>query len=140
MYKGQTKSIALALLAPLEIEQQFISAPEGSLKTYQQQISYVRHWITDDKARNMSAKTLNQANAINEICIEQPRTVEEQGDIEYGDENLINALNHMTKDQIIMYVRGKGKGKCNSFKGKGGKGKQKGSDDGKGGKGKDGKG
>ena len=118
-----TKSIALALLVPLEIEQQLISAPEGSLKTYQQQIAYVRQRITDDKARNMSAKTLEQANTINEVGTEQPKAVEEQGDVEYCDENLINALSHMTKkDQIIMYVRGKGKGKYNSYKGKGGKG------------------
>ena len=105
-----TKAIALALLVPHEIEQQFISAPEGSLKTYQQQIAYVRQRITDDKARNMSAKTLKQANNINEIGTEQPYIIEEQGDAEYCDEHLINALSHMTKDQIIMYVRGKGKG------------------------------
>ncbi len=74
----------------------------------------------------MSAKTLKQANTINEIGTEQPRTVEEQGDVEYCDENLINALSHMTKDQILMYVRGKGKGKYNSFKGKGGKRKTEG--------------
>ena len=83
----------------------------------------------------MSAKTLNQANIINEVGTEQPEAIEEQGDVEYCDENLINALSHMTKDQIIMYVRGKGKGKYNSWKGKGGTqtGKQKGNDDGKGG-------
>jgi hypothetical protein len=135
-----TKAIALALLVPHEIEQQFISAPEGSLKTYQQQIAYVRQRINDDKARTMSAKTLKQANGINELGMEQPKGADEQGDVDYNDENLINALSHMTKDQIIMYVRGKGKGKYNSAKGKGGKGKQKGSEDGKGGKGKDGKG
>ena len=122
-----TNSIALALLVPLEIEQQFISAPEGSLKTYQQQVAYVRQRITDDKARNMSAKTLKQANTINEVGGEQPKSIEEQGDGEYCDESLINALSHMTKDQIIMYVRGKGKGKYNSWKGKGGQtGKHKG--------------
>ena len=32
-----TKHMSLALLVPHEIEQQFVSAPEGSLKTYQQQ-------------------------------------------------------------------------------------------------------
>ena len=119
------KSIALALQVPHEIEQQFISAPEGSLKTYQQQVAYVRQRITDDKARNMSAKTLKQTNSINEIGMEQPKAIEEQGDIEYGDVNLINALSHLTRDQLLMYVRGKGKGKYNSFKGKG-KGKHKG--------------
>ncbi len=67
-----TKSIALTLLVPDEIEQQFISAPEGSLKTYQQQIAYVRQRITDHKARNMSAKTFKQANTINEVGAEQP--------------------------------------------------------------------
>ena len=72
--------------------------------------------------------------------MEQPKATDEQGDIEYGDENLIAALSHLTKDQLLMYVRGKGKGKYNSFKGKGGKGKGKGHDDGKGGKGKYGKG
>jgi hypothetical protein len=105
-----TKAIALALLVPHEIEQQFISAPEGSLKTYQQQIAYVRQRINDDKARTMSAKTLKQANNINGIGMELPKGVEEQGDVDYCDENLINALSHMTKEQIIMYVRGKGKG------------------------------
>ena len=91
-----TKSIALHLLVPLEIEHQFISAPEGSLNTYQQQVAYVRQRITDDKARNMSAKTLNQADTINEVGTEQPKAIEEQGDVEYCDENLINALSHMT--------------------------------------------
>ena len=98
------KSIALALLVPSEIEQQFISAPEGSLKTYQQQITYVKQRITDDKARNMSAKALDQANTINEVGTEQPKAVDEQGDVEHCDENLIYALNHMTKDQIILYM------------------------------------
>ncbi len=73
----------------------------------------------------MSAKTLKQANNINEVGTEQPKSIEEQGGVEYCDESPINALSHMTKDQIIMYVRGKGKGKYNSFKGKG-KGKHKG--------------
>ena len=67
----------------------------------------------------MSAKTLKQANNINEIGMEQPKAVDEQGDVEYCDQTLINALNHMTKDQIIMYMKGKGKGKYNSYKGKG---------------------
>ena len=107
--------MALALLVPHEIEQQFISALEGSLKTYQQQIAYVRQRITDDKARTMSAKTLKAANTINEVGMEQPKAIEEQDDVEYCDGNLINALSHMTKDQIIMYVRGKGKGKFNSW-------------------------
>ena len=114
-----TKSIALALLVPHEIEQQFIAAPEWSLKTYQQQIAYVRPRITDDKARSTSAKTFKQANTVNEVGTEQLKSVDEQGDIDYNDENLINALSHMTKEQIIMYVRGKGKGKYNSWKGKG---------------------
>ena len=74
------KSIALALLVPHEIEQQFIAAPEGSLKTYQQQIAYVRQRVTDDKARSMSAKTLKQANNINEVGTEQPKPVDEQGE------------------------------------------------------------
>ncbi len=39
----------------------------------------------------MSAKTLKQANSIKEIGTEQPRSIEEQGDVEYCDENLINA-------------------------------------------------
>ena len=103
-----TESISLALLVPHEIEQQFISAPEGSLKTYQQQIAYVRQRITDDKARNMSAKTLKQASTINEVGTEQPKSVEEQGDFDYHDENLINALSHLTKEQFMMYVIGKG--------------------------------
>ena len=51
-----TKSIALTLLVPSEIEQQFISAPEGSLKTYDQQITYVRQRVMDNKARAMSNK------------------------------------------------------------------------------------
>ena len=105
-----TKSIALALLVPSEIEQQFISAPEGSLNTFQQQIAYVKQRITDDKARNMSAKTLNQANTINEVGTEQPKSVDEQGDVEHSDENLINALNHMTKEQTIMHMKGKDNG------------------------------
>ena len=54
----------------------------GSLKTYQQQIAYVRQRITDDKARSMSAKTLKQANTVNEVGTEQPKSVDEQGDIE----------------------------------------------------------
>ena len=45
---------------------------------------------------------MKQANTINEVGAEQPRAVDEQGDIEYIDENLINALSHMTKEQIIM--------------------------------------
>ena len=114
------KSIALALLVPHEVEQQFIAAPEGSLKTYQQQIAYVRQRITDDKAHSMSAETLKQGNTVNEVGNEQPRAVEEQGDIEYHDENLINALSHLAKEQFMMYVKGKGKGKYNSRKGKGG--------------------
>ena len=127
-----------------------ISAPEGSLKTYQQQIAYVRQRITDDKARNMSAKTLKQASNINEVGNGQPTAVDQQGDVEQGDANLIYALRLQaqgytedqvimymkgyTEDQVIMYTKGKGKGKYNPWKGKGGKGK-----DGKG-KGKDGKG
>ena len=107
----------------------------GSLKTYQQQIANVRQRITDDKARNMSAKTLKQASNINEVGTEQPRAVDEQGDTEPVDENLIYAFSHMTKDHIIMYMKGKGKGKYNPWKGKGGKGNKKGNDDGKGGKG-----
>ena len=114
-----TKSIALTLLVPVEIEQQFISAPEGSLKTYDQQITYVRQRVMDNKARAMSNKTLKQANTINEVGGEQPKSIDEQGDVDYSDQNLINALNHMSKDQLIMYVRGKGKGKHNSWKGKG---------------------
>ena len=138
-----TKSIALHLLVPDEIEQQFISAPEGSLKTYQQQIAYVRQRITDHKARNMSAKTIKPANTINEVGAEQPGAIEEQGN-DTCNENLINAISHLyqhqyTKDEILMYVRGKSKGKYGSAKGKG-KGNQKGNNDGKGGKGKDGKG
>ena len=74
----------------------------------------------------MSAKTLKQANTVNEVGTEQPNAVDEQGDVEYNDENLIKALSHMTKEQIIMYVRGKGKGKYNSWKGKGGKREQEG--------------
>ena len=70
-----TKSIALALLVPLEIEQQFISAPEGSLKTYDQQITYVRQRITDNKARSMSAKTLKQANTLKEVGGNNPHTL-----------------------------------------------------------------
>ena len=104
------KSIALALLVPSEIEQQFISAPEGSLKTYQQQIAYAKQRIADDKARNMSAKTLKQANTIIEVGTEQPQSVDEQGDIEHVDENLIYAFSHMTKDQIIMHMKGQGQG------------------------------
>ena len=69
----------------------------------------------------MSAETLNQANTINEVGGEQPKSIDEQGDVYYCDQNLINALSHMTKDQTIMYVRGKGKGKYNSVNGKGGK-------------------
>ena len=111
-----TKSIALALLVPVEIEQQFISAPEGSLKTYDQQSTYVRQHIMDNKARNMSAKTLKQANTINEVGGEQTKSIGEQGDVDYCDQNLINALSHMSKDQIIMYMKGKGKGKHNSWK------------------------
>ena len=88
----------------------------------------------------MSAKTLTQASNLNEVGTEQPRAVDEQGDTEPVDENLIYAFSHMTKDQIIMYMKGKGKGKYNSWKGKGGKGNKKGNEDGKGGKGgKDGK-
>ena len=68
----------------------------------------------------MSAKTLKQASTVNEVGTEQPKAVDEQGDIEYNDENLINALSHMTKEQIIMYARGKGKGKYNLWKGIGG--------------------
>ena len=83
-------------------------------------MAYVRQRITDDKARNMSANTLKNAKNLNEIYLEQPKAVDEQGDIEYGDDNLINALSHLTKDQLLMYVRGKGKGKYNSWKGKGG--------------------
>ena len=105
-----TKSIALALLVPIEIEQKFISAPEGSLKTYDQQITYVRQRIMDNKARSMSAKTLEQANTINEVGVEQPKSIEEQGDVDYCDQNLISALSHMTKDQIIMYMKGQGQG------------------------------
>ncbi len=91
-----TKSIALALLVPFEIEQQFISAPEGSLKTYQQQITYVRQRITDDKARNMSANTLKQANNIHEVGTELPTASEKQEDVDYCDEKLSNALSHIT--------------------------------------------
>ncbi len=36
----------------------------------------------DDKARSMSAKTLEQANTINEVGTEQPKAIEEQGDVE----------------------------------------------------------
>ena len=68
-----TKSIALALLVPHEIEQQFISAPEGSLKTYQQHIAYVRQRITDDKARNMSAKTSNRPATSTKLALNSPR-------------------------------------------------------------------
>ena len=71
-----TKSIALALLVPIEIEQQFVSAPEGSLKTYDQQITHVRQRIMDNKARSMSAKTLKQSNTINEVGGEQPKSIE----------------------------------------------------------------
>ena len=67
----------------------------------------------------MSAKTLNQATTINEVGTEQPKAVEEQGDLDYHDENLINALSHLTKEEVMMYVKGKGKGKYNSWKGKG---------------------
>ena len=87
----------------------------------------------------MSAKTPKQANSVNEVGTEQPEPVDEQGDVEYSDENLVNALSHMTKDQILMYMKGKGKGKYNSNYRKG-KGKGKGIDDGKGKGGKDGKG
>ena len=121
--------LSLYIFVPHEVKQQFIAAPEGSLKTYQQQIAYVRQRITDDKARSMSAKTLNQANNINEVGTGQPKAVDEQGDIGY-DENIIYAFNHMTKEQIIAYVKGKGKGKYNSWKGKGGKGNNMGNDDG----------
>ena len=61
-----------------------------------------------------------------------PVIVDEQGDIGYG-EHIIYAFNHMTKEQIIAYVKGKGKGKYNSWKRKGGQGNKKGNDDGKGG-------
>ncbi len=82
-----TKSIALTLLVPNEIEQQFISAPEGSLKTYDQQITYVRQRVMDNKARAMSNKTLKQANTINEVGGEQPKSIDEQGDVDYSDIN-----------------------------------------------------
>jgi len=58
----------------------------------------------------MSAKTLKQANTINEVGTEQPKSVDEQGNVEYCDQKLINALSHMTKDKIVMYMKGKGKG------------------------------
>ena len=92
---------------------------------------YVRQRIMDNKARSMSAKTLKQANTINEVGGEQPKSIDEQGDVDYCGQNLINALSHMPKDQIIMYM--KGKGKHNSWKGTGDTGKGKGYDGGNGG-------
>ena len=77
----------------------------------------------DNKARALISKTLNQANTINEVGGGQPKSIDEQGDVDYCDHNLTNALNHMPKGQIIMYM--KGKGKHNSWKGTGDKGKGK---------------
>jgi hypothetical protein len=62
----------------------------------------------DNKARALSTKTLKQANTINEVGGEQPKPIDEQADVDYCDHNLINALNHMSKDQIIMYMKGQG--------------------------------
>jgi len=64
----------------------------------------------------MSAKTLKQAGTINEVGTGQPKSVDEQGDFDYHDENLINALSHLTKEQLMMYGKGKGIGKDNSWK------------------------
>ena len=99
-----TKSIALALLVPHEIEHQFISAPEGSLKTYQQQIAYVRQRITDGKARNMSAKTLKQASNINEVGNGQPTAVDQQGDVEQGDADLIYAPRLQAQGLSLIHI------------------------------------
>ncbi len=75
----------------------------------------------DNKARALSSKTLKQANTINEVGGEQPKSIDEQGDVDYSDLNLINALSQMPKDHwdlVLMYMKGKGKGKHNSQKGK----------------------
>ena len=97
------------------MEHQFKIAPEGSLNTYAQKIKYVRQRIADHQASSLSAKTLKH-NPLNEVTTEQPAPVEEKKDA--GTDSFQNTMGH-----FIMYMKGKGKGKFNSWKGIGDKGK-----------------
>ena len=82
------------------MEQQFNIAPEGSLKTYAQKVKYVRQRIADNKARSLSAKTLKQANSVNEVTTEQPTPVEDKKNVD--TDPIINVMEH-----FLMYMKGK---------------------------------